>query len=107
MNDKIAEKVNNMIPIGSIVKLKGSKAKVMIISYLFEDNGDYSGVFWPIGDYDKNVKLVFGTADVEKIIFRGFENEEFLLMKKNVIDVLEKNSNQNQGGVVSNGTNGC
>jgi hypothetical protein len=97
----IEKEINNLIPVGSIVKLKGVKNKVMITKYHFEDNKAYKGVLWPLGEYDTGTAAFFNTEDIEKVYFRGFENNELEEYKKQMISILKENSDStiNEEGV--------
>ena len=94
MIDGLVNKIENMIPIGSIIQLHGTDKKLMITTYAFEEEADYIGVLWPIGDYDKDVKFAFRTSDIEKIFFRGLEDETFNNYKKKLIDALKNSDNE-------------
>ena len=84
----------NILPIGSIVKLKGLNKPFMIFGYL-QINGikekqifDYSGVPYPEGNLDVRFNVSFNKENIEEVIFRGFEDESFepwknLLMNRN------------------------
>jgi len=101
MNDIEIEKIKNLIPIGSIVRLSGIEKKVMITGYIFDGKSDYLGVLWPIGDYSDEAKLGFNTNDVEKIFFRGYENLELEKLKNILLDTDETDNNKED--VVTNG----
>lgn len=70
------------LPIGTIVLLKGGEKKVMITGFCVipNDNNhklyDYSGCLFPEGIIDSNEVCLFNHNQIEKIYFRGYENEE-------------------------------
>ena len=86
-------KDNNILPIGSIVKLEGLNKKFMIYGYL-QSSGlnekkvfDYSAVPYPEGNLDPRFNIAFNRDKIGEVLFRGFEDEGFepwkdLLAKK-------------------------
>ena len=74
--------VRELLPIGSIVVPKGSERKIMIagIKHTTNENPDkeydYMGYLYPEGHIGDDVQFVFDDSDIEKIIFRGFEDIE-------------------------------
>lgn len=79
-------------PIGSVVEVKDSKLKIMIIGTIILDltkKGvvyDYMGCKYPEGVFDKEHILYFNHEDINKVIFQGTEDEKvkeaFLKYKK-------------------------
>lgn len=70
------------LPIGTVVLLKESSRKVMIIGVL-QFNGadqsvlyDYSGVLYPEGLIDPKNNYLFNKAQIERIYYLGYHNEE-------------------------------
>lgn len=83
---------NFILPIGSVVKLKGLKKPLMIFG-IMQLNGiaekqlfDYSAVPYPEGNIDIRAIVSFNRDKIEKVIFRGYEDETFEPWKK----LLEK-----------------
>lgn len=77
MNNNVKE----LLPIGSVVRLKEGKKKVMIfgIKQTDSENGeehDYIGVTYPEGNMGQELQFFFEHGSIEEIVFRGFENEE-------------------------------
>lgn len=78
-------KMREFLPMGSIVRLKESKKRLMIIGRLqkrtdAEKVFDYLAIFYPIGCVDNNVVL-FDEADIGELVFRGYcdiEEQEFV-----------------------------
>lgn len=72
------------LPIGSIVLLMNGTKKVMIIGYkpkTIDNNGneiefDYSGCIYPEGMLSSDQVLLFNQQQIDKLFFKGFENEE-------------------------------
>ncbi|MEK1415565.1 DUF4176 domain-containing protein [Limosilactobacillus fermentum] len=73
----------NLLPMGSLVYLKGGDMKLMIIARgpVFEDDhgetvyADYLGVPYP-GGFQPDEGAFFNQDAVDRLIFRGYEDEE-------------------------------
>lgn len=82
----LTKDVRNLLPIGSVVLLKGAEKRLMIfgIRQTSSDNKrefDYVGVLYPEGNMGENVRFMFDDDDIEEIVFRGYmdtERDEFL-----------------------------
>lgn len=74
--------LKNSLPIGSVVMVKGIKRKVMIFGYKQKRRGqnenvfDYIGVVYPEGHIDNQLHIGFNQENIEKVIFRGYEDEQ-------------------------------
>jgi len=75
-------KSKELLPLGSIVYLEGGTVKVMIVGRgaVLEQEGtnvysDYVGVIYPRGINPENAAF-FNHESIEKVVFRGFEDEE-------------------------------
>ena len=85
----------DLLPLGTVCKISAMKADVMIIGY-FMDNDEtketylYRAIPYPYGilRYDKCIS--FNTKDIEKIIYKGFENIEFQAFQLGVNAALLK-----------------
>lgn len=70
------------LPIGTVVLLKGATKRIMITGFASQspDTGDrifdYSGCIYPEGFYNYNEVCVFDHNQIEKIFYRGLEDEE-------------------------------
>lgn len=87
--------VKDLMPIGSVVRLKEAEKKLMIIGIkqLNEEKGtvkDYIGVMYPEGYLNKEVFFTFDQEDVEEIIFEGYRSEEQEIFFAQVSEVLDK-----------------
>lgn len=72
---------NRLLPIGSLVILKGGKRKVLIIGIYqkaAENNKvyDYSGLVYPFGYLRSDELFFFNSDKIDKIIHLGFSDEE-------------------------------
>lgn len=86
----------NLLPIGTIVILKGTVTKVMITGYkqisTKEKNviKDYSAVIYPVGSLGSNSLVMFDSDDIQDIVFTGYKNPEF----DEMIIALEKEAKE-------------
>ena len=70
-----------LLPIGTVVLLKSGIEKVMITGYSSKNKGenrvyDYNGCIFPEGFMD-NVFCLFDKEQIDDVIYRGLENDEF------------------------------
>ena len=74
-------KIEELLPIGSVVLLNGGEKKLMICGIMQTEVGgsnetyDYIGVWYPEGQFS-DVKYLFNHDDINQIFFRGYEDEE-------------------------------
>ncbi len=96
-----------MLSIGSIVYLKEGTSKIMIVNrgpIVPEEDGervmfDYTGCLYPEG-LDANNVLYFNEENVDKVVFKGYaddEEERFLELYE---ELLEKNKFTIKKGIV-------
>ena len=83
----------SMLPIGSVVLIKGGEKKVMICARIQTRSGDdriydYCGCHYPEGIVAANKMLFFDRDDIERVYFIGFQDEEELSLRKNVFEKL-------------------
>lgn len=74
--------MNNKLPIGSVVILKGSTQEIMITGYKTKELGsdivyDYNGCIFPEGFMEEKY-LLFNSSQIEKVIFMGYQVDESL-----------------------------
>lgn len=79
-------RINELLPIGTIVLLKGGEKRLMIDGIRqMETNQDgdvdgqeydYLGVLYPEGHIGEQFQYLFNHDDINEIIFRGYEDEE-------------------------------
>ncbi len=75
-------KINELLPIGSIVLLKDGEKRLMISGIMQTDTGsnqenyDYLGILYPEGHIGEGFQYLFNHEDINEIIFRGFEDSE-------------------------------
>lgn len=71
-----------LLPIGSIIRVTEIEQKLMIIGVLQKAQShpeytfDYVAVPYPEGMHDPRLNYGINHADIEEVVFRGFENDE-------------------------------
>ena len=73
--------IRQLLPIGSVVLLKGGRKKVMIYGVKQTDKSsgieyDYISVLYPEGNMGEAGQFLFNHSDIDEIYFRGCEDEE-------------------------------
>lgn len=79
----------SVLPLGSVVLLKDAKRYLVVMGYLIIEEGtnkvwDYMGCAYPIGAISSDAILTFDTNQIEKVIFKGFSDEEGENFRKKV-----------------------
>lgn len=85
---------NELLPVGSIVLLKGAKRKVVIIGFGAIEEGssevwDYLGAAYPIGVISSNKNLLFNRNQIEKVVFTGYVDSEDIELRKEINESIE------------------
>ena len=106
------------LPIGTIVLLKGGKKRAMITGFcsVAQENQekvyDYSGCVYPEGYLSSNQVCLFDHDQIEKIFFVGYEDEEEIMFKQKlnqIVKAIEANKQNNftpvNNDISSNTTN--
>ncbi len=89
--------IKELLPIGSIVLLKDGEKRLMIDGVMQSNEGgngeeyDYLGVLYPEGHIGDQFQYLFNHEDIDKIIFRGYEDEERDSFIKKLTAFYEKN----------------
>ena len=89
--------IKELLPIGSIVLLKDGEKRLMIDGVMQSNEGgngeedDYFGVLYPEGHIGDQFQYLFNHEDIDKIIFRGYEDEERDSFIKKLTAFYEKN----------------
>ena len=83
----------NLLPIGSIVLLKGGDKRIMICGRIQAKEGedsiyDYSACYYPEGIVDASSMSFFNRDAIETVYFIGFQDKEELDFRSNVLDNL-------------------
>ncbi|GAB6933383.1 DUF4176 domain-containing protein [Calditerricola satsumensis] len=71
----------DLLPIGSVVTVKGLEKKLMIYGRKQKRGGtneiyDYVACMYPEGNISSQYNFFFNHKDIDKVIFRGYEDEE-------------------------------
>ena len=83
----------NLLPIGSVVLLKGGNKRIMICGRIQAKDGenviyDYSACYYPEGIIDPEYMFFFNRDAIEKIYFIGFQDNEELEFRDKVLNRL-------------------
>ena len=73
--------VKNLLPIGSVIILRGAKKKLMIfgvrqMNMESRKEFDYIGVLYPEGNVGGKSQIMFNHEDIEDVFYRGYDDEE-------------------------------
>ena len=84
-----------LLPIGSVVLLKGGEKRLMICSRVIvggEENKvyDYAGCYYPEGVIDSTQLFFFNQDAIEDVYFIGFQDREEIQFKKTVLAQLDE-----------------
>lgn len=70
---------SRLLPVGSVVRLRGTDALVMVMGFapqMGEVEADYLGVAYPQGLVYGDAALAFDGDAVEEVVFRGYWDDE-------------------------------
>lgn len=84
--------IKNLLPIGSVVKVKDEEKRFSIIGILVNSAGvkyDYIAVPFPEGFIDAEHICFFNRQDIEKVEYLGYINSEFQLFRGTLAEALE------------------
>ena len=85
--------IKDLLPIGSIVLLKGGVRKLMIIGIKVTTPDqkdvifDYMGVLYPEGFMGEVGNFLFNQSDINDVIFKGYNNPE----RETFLEFIEEN----------------
>ena len=83
------------LPIGSVVVLKEGEKRLMIFGILqtnaedLNEEYDYIGVPYPEGNLGEDYQYLFNHKDIDKIFFRGYEDEERAAFVEKLVEIQE------------------
>ncbi len=95
MKEVDIKNLKKYLPIGTIVKLKTGKRKVMITGFCLYDHDaahtlyDYCGCAYPEGMLSTNEVNLFNHGDIEKVFHMGVSDEEEKKFKVNLGSMLQ------------------
>jgi hypothetical protein len=87
--------MKDYLPIGSVVVLKEGEKKLMIFGILQNNEDDetevydYIGVPYPEGNMGEDYQYLFFHKDIDKVFFRGYEDEERAEFVQRLIEYSE------------------
>ena len=84
----------DLLPLGSVVQLKGGQKRVMICSRVHTRAGeekfyDYAACLYPEGIISENAMIFFNHDTIERIFSIGFQDEEEWIFHREVLDKLD------------------
>ena len=87
--------IQELLPIGSVVRLKEGKKRVMVFGIKQTDSGtgeehDYIGVVYPEGNLGEELQFYFEHEAIVDVVFRGYEDAE----RENFIAILTRYYNE-------------
>ncbi len=88
--------VKKLLPIGSVVHVKGASKNMMIIGIATTNENkyyDYFAVLYPEGFIDDKHSYLFNHQDIDKIVFIGYINSEMQALRSELSDMLKKETN--------------
>ena len=79
----------NLLPIGSVVLIKGGQKRVMICGRIQTKSGgdtiyDYSACYFPEGIIDPKQMFFFNNDAIERVFFIGFQDPEELACQEKI-----------------------
>lgn len=90
--------MKDFLPIGSVVLLKETSKRLMIIGRVQicnEKAYKYSGVLYPEGYIGSDKLYLFNGDDIEKVFYMGMQDEEEFEFRKELIQQVEQNMHKN------------
>ena len=83
------------LPLGSVVRLKGGKARVAIIGFTPIEKGkskvwDYLGAMWPMGVISSDNNLLFNRDQIEEVVFEGLTDSAELDFRTKLEKAVEE-----------------
>ena len=90
---------NMLLPIGTVVSLKGGNKKLMITSFWVSDEEtderyDYCGVLYPEGMLDSSMHYLFNIEDIVEVHYLGYFNEEEEEFKRVLYEEIRKSNKE-------------
>lgn len=84
---------DEFLPIGSVVLLEGGNKRIMICGRIQAEAGsdiiyDYSACYYPEGIVDPKSMFFFNRDAIETVYFRGYEDQDELDYRHDVLDQL-------------------
>ncbi|GAK41721.1 hypothetical protein TCA2_4213 [Paenibacillus sp. TCA20] len=85
----------DLLPIGSVVRIKEWKQKLMIYGRLQNDTEsqgtwDYVACYYPHGNLTEDSNVFFNHEDIKDVIFKGFEDHEEVAFRKILAEAIKE-----------------
>ena len=92
-NTSVEYNEDEFLPIGSVVLLEGGNKRIMICGRIQAQAGsdiiyDYSACYYPEGIVDPKSMFFFNRDAIETVYFRGYEDQDELDYRHDVLDQL-------------------
>lgn len=71
--------INEVLPVGSVVRLRGADALVMVIGYepsIGDEKADYLAVVHPVGMVSERSAVTFDCDAIEEVLYEGYLDDE-------------------------------
>jgi len=89
-----------LLPIGSVVRLKGAEKELMIYGLLqmnpkiTDKTFDYIGVPFPQGHFDTRLHLGFDHGDIDEVLFKGYQSENWagFMAALEIVSTVQRNN---------------
>lgn len=93
------EKIENLLPVGTIVRLKDGIKTIMVTGFFpvsSDDNKmyDYSACFYPEGLISSEINMLFNHEQVDEILYSGYNSKEHQDFKSKLKEYVANNTNE-------------
>lgn len=92
--------MKTLLPLGTVVSIKGIDHRVMVLGYARFKEGDtshvydYVGCYYPEGFVGTDKTMIFDHSMIESLYYLGYNNAESAQFIQKVVDTIEKVENQ-------------
>ena len=91
-------KIQDLLPIGTVVLLEGGEKRLMIYGIKqtdleTQDVYDYIGVEYPEGNMGQGTQFLFNHDQIKEVYFQGYEDDERVLFINNLANYYNENNN--------------
>ncbi len=89
------ETLDELLPLGSIVTLKGGTKKIMICGRIQEEikshkQYDYTACYYPEGILDPHELFLFQHEDIERVYYVGMQDDEEFAFRQFIVDKMKE-----------------
>ena len=97
------EKIRTLLPVGSVVTLKGVEGKAVISGYMQETEDpetgkitryEYMGLRYPFGHTDGQSICAFNREMIDRVLHRGYDDNARILFLQKLSDAEEQAADQ-------------